>query len=360
MIWTTFRHPEPQRLRRRILPVFLPFHGCRKRCTYCAQHLQTGMGRPDLAPVLQTLCKDLETRALRGQRDMGLAFFGGTFTALPNAWQSGFLGLARRFRERGLISHVRCSTRPDEIDPGRLDRLKAQGVDMVELGVQSFSPDVLGRSERGYSSETARSACDLVKQSGLELGVQLMPGLPGSTVRTWLGDVKLARDLKPAAVRIYPCLVLRDTPLADSYHKGGYRPWSLRLTVWTVGQALLSLWKEGIPVIRIGLAPEQDLTAAIEAGPWHPALGQLARSFALRAHILAVLCALPEIARKDRLHMHVPRRHAADFWGHRREMAPAWQRAGLGRDQVHDWDKPFFHVVVDQPSVNLDSVRACL
>jgi histone acetyltransferase (RNA polymerase elongator complex component) len=298
--------------------------------------------------VLQTLTRDLETRAARGQKNLSLAFFGGTFTALQADWQSRFLDLARRFQSRGLVSHVRCSTRPDWINPDHLAWLKAQGLNMVELGVQSFSPDVLHRSERGYSGETARMACEMIDRSGLELGVQLMPGLPGSTAQSWLADVEQTRGLKPKAVRIYPCLVLRDTPLAESYHRREFRPWSLKRTIWVLGQALLIFWKEGIPVIRIGLAPEQDLITAIEAGPWHPALGQMAKSLALHAHILAALCALPESAKTGRLHMHVPKQHAADFWGHCRELAPTWQRVGFGRDQIHGWDRPFFHIALDK------------
>ncbi len=361
MQWLRFRHPEPKRIPRRIIPVFLPYHGCPGRCIYCAQHLQTGAGRPRLTDIHQHLCRDLENRALSGQRSLGIAFFGGTFTALSHAWQRKFLELAGHYREKGVIDHVRCSTRPDRVSPDHLAWLKTKGLDMVELGVQSFDDEVLQRSQRGYAGHTARWACIQVRQGGLELGIQLMPGLPGATMRSWENDLEQTRALEPHAVRIYPCLVLRGTPLAETFHHGEFRPWGLDRTVWAAGLALLSLWKADIPVIRLGLAPQQDLCSGVVAGPWHPALGQLARSVALRSHILKALSVLPksDMVSLNR-HIFIPRRHASDFWGHRRNMARAWQRAGFPRDRVHAWEKPFFWIVWESQDMTADECRAKL
>lgn len=357
MTWICIRHPEPGNSRQRILPAFLPYHGCPGRCIYCAQHLQTGAGRPTLSEVYQNLARDLEVQALRKQGNLGIAFFGGTFTALSESWQSKFLELARDYREKGVVTHIRCSTRPDRISADRLAWLKSMGLNMVELGVQSFDPDVLHRSQRGYSDQTALAACAKVRHCGLELGIQLMPGLPSATMHSWRNDVAQACAFRPQAVRVYPCLVLQDTPLAEMYQRREFRPWGLARTVWAVGQALLSFWHHGIPVIRMGLAPEPELFPALLAGPWHPALGQMARSLALRGHILNTLGTLPESVR----HIFIPNRFAGDFWGHRRELTPAWQRAGLPRNRVHGWDRPYFCIVFHTKCAGqLDSTSGCL
>lgn len=341
-----FRHPEPEHSSPRLLPVFLPYHGCPNRCTYCAQHLQTGVGIPSLPQVYHHLRENLEERSNRNQQGIGLAFFGGTFTALPMPWQKEFLALAGRYRSSSLVTHVRCSTRPDRVDPGHLAWLHAQGLDMVELGVQSFCTNVLDQSRRGYDGQSALDACVMVQRSGLELGIQLMPGLPGSTSQTWGRDVDQASLLRPKAVRIYPCLVLQGTPLARAFQRQAFRPWGMQRTVWSVGQALLTFWGRGIPVIRIGLAPEQNLLSAILAGPWHPALGQMAKSSALYSHILGVLTRLPETdLRIMERHIFVPRRFAGEFWGHCRNLAPALKRIGFPRAAVTFWDRSSFCIV---------------
>ena len=338
-------HPEPVRKRYRIIPVFLPYHGCPHRCLYCAQHLQTGMtgnaqAEPTLEMIHAKMIQSLELLTTSSTKDRGIAFYGGTFTALAMEWQELFLKTVQPHRAAGTITHIRCSTRPDSINAKHLLWLREIGLDMVELGVQSFEPDVLRQSRRGYKAETAVQACQAVRKSGLELGVQLMPGLPGSTISSWFRDVDQTRSLTPEAVRIYPCLVLRDTPLSQAFQAGSYRPWSLSRTVWAVSRALNSFWRQGIPVIRIGLAPEGTLTPAIQAGPWHPALGHMAKSHALRTWLTQAMTALPEAPRQ----IYIPRRFAAEFWGHGREHARTWQRLGLTPSNVRTWNRPYFLV----------------
>ncbi|PTN37239.1 elongator complex protein 3 [Desulfonatronum sp. SC1] len=341
-------HPEPARKRLRIIPVFLPYHGCPYRCIYCAQHLQTGMtsgaetaaGEPALKAIHANMVQSLQQLTTTGTKNSGVAFYGGTFTALPMEWQELFLKTAQSHRADGTITHIRCSTRPDCVNAKHLLWLRGIGLDMVELGIQSFEPDVLRQSRRGYDGETAVKACLAVRKSGLELGVQLMPGLPGSTISGWFRDVDQTRALAPETVRIYPCLVLRGTPLSQAHSEGSYRTWSLPITVWAVSRALNSFWRQGIPVIRIGLAPEGALTPAIQAGPWHPALGHMVKSHALRSWLTQAMTALPEVPRQ----MYIPRRFAAEFWGHGREHARTWRRLGLTPANVGSWERPYFLV----------------
>lgn len=367
-----FFHPEPRRQRLRIIPVFLPYLGCPHRCLYCAQHLQTGTSPPcaDTPPpntnilaleaIHARMTRDLKRLTKRGASNHGLAFYGGTFTALPRAWQERLLNTVQPHRVAGTIAHVRCSTRPDRIALPHLQWLRDKGLDMVELGVQSFDPVVLGQSQRGYTPDTAINACRAVRESGLELGIQLMPGLPGACNAGWFRDIDQTCALAPEVVRIYPCLVLRGTGLGQAYLSGTYCPWSLARTVWAVSRALSALWRRSIPVIRIGLAPEGTLTPAVLAGPWHPALGHMAKSHALRDWITRNLACLPD----GPLQARIPQRFAAEFWGHGREHARTWQRRGLSRTDVCSWNRPYFLIAPQGHSRNLkqhlDSTQASL
>ncbi|WP_045221461.1 elongator complex protein 3 [Desulfonatronum thioautotrophicum] len=367
-----FAHPEPIHQRPRIIPVFLPYHGCPHRCIYCAQHLQTGSGQcgqpiaddptrasqnlSALEAIHAEMVQNLTELAATGAKNRGIAFYGGTFTALPTQWQQRFLDTARTFREDGTISHVRCSTRPDKAAKAHLQQLRENGLDMVELGIQSFQPDVLEQTRRGYPPATAVQACRAVRASGLELGIQLMPGLPGSGLAGWFRDIDQTRSLNPNVVRIYPCMVLDGTELGRAYLAGTYRPWSLARTLWAVSHALVLLWRRAIPVIRIGLAPEQSLFPAILAGPWHPALGHMAKSHALRDAIVQAMTGVhrhhheksPEqvhvLSREQPLRAWIPRRYAAEFWGHGREHARTWHRLGLPKANVHHWERPYFMI----------------
>lgn len=311
--------------------MFMPHAGCPGACIYCAQEIQTGalrLATEDLAPAL--LC--LLTRQ-PPQHRFELAFYGGTFTALPRDCQRELLRLAGEWKREGRITRIRCSTRPDAVDPAQLEELRCLGLDMVELGIQSFAPGALAASRRGYAPAQALRACAMVRSAGLGLGIQLLPGLPGQTQADFRADIALCRTLRPELVRLYPCLVLRGTVLEGLWRGGGYRPWGLRRCVETLARALLRLWNSGIRVARLGVAQEPGLAEQVLAGPWHPALGACARGAALFRVVRGELLALGRPPRR----LHIPRRYQGEFWGHRGEWASAYARLGLERAMVNVW-----------------------
>ena len=346
------------RSRPRILPVFLPFAGCPSRCVFCAQDVQTGQrgGADSIARALEQAEArlELEARAMDKAREadtpqgadapqpapgpLEIAFYGGTFTLLPEAERAACLDLAARWRERGVVCRVRCSTRPDAVTERGLANLRAAGMDCVELGVQSFDDAALDAACRGYAGSVARAVCAMVAGAGLQLGVQLMPGMPGVTPEVFRADVRTAllpdaAGAHPLAsfLRFYPCLVLRGTPLAERWHTGSYAPWSLDTTVDALANGLLAAWARGVAVVRMGLSPEDGLDDAVLAGPVHPALGQLAKAEALRRHVAVQLALLPGPPAR----FGVPRRLRGLLWGHANGLVDAYAAMGITRAMVH-------------------------
>lgn len=330
-VLTRFPHPEPPRApknsRPPVLPVFLPFAGCPARCVFCNQTAQTGQAPRPLDAAL----RDLDESLSRPGPPVELAFYGGTFTALPDPWPRRFLQCAERHLATGRVARVRCSTRPDAVGPAVLEPLRGLGLSLVELGVQSFDDAALAASRRGYDGAAALRGCEAVLAAGLSLGVQLMPGMPGQRPEVFAGDVARAAALAPELCRLYPCLVLEGTELAALWRAGGHAPWALDRTVDALAEALLVLWRAGIPAARVGLAEEPGLP--VLAGPRHPALGQLARSRALVLHVRERLAGLRVPART----LCAPRRLQGEVLGHGNALAAEYAALGLA---VRLWDEP--------------------
>ena len=320
------------RQRPAIIPFFLPFAGCPHRCLFCAQDKQTGQARfseplpypQALANLLSGLEKHHAEQA--APRPAELAFYGGTFTALPERLQMECLALAMQAKEKGIVCRVRCSTRPDALHPDQLRALRRAGLDLVELGIQSFNTEALLAVQRGYTGDTARKGCRLIKASGLELGIQLLPGMPGSTPRCFSEDVEEALMFSPSCLRFYPCLVVDGTPLAERWKAGEYAPWDMDTTTASLGKALASAWARRIPVIRLSLAPEHELDEAVLAGPRHPALGNIIQSEALfetvRSHI-ALNGSLPPDG------LFFPKSCQGFFFGYKGSLLPRWAELGI-------------------------------
>lgn len=326
--------PVPYRPASSIWPIFLPGMGCPSRCIYCDQEQQTGTAPQTLARIYANLARDLDLAWQSHRRPFELAFFGGTFTSLPRSWRLRLVELASEYKSKGLVTAIRCSTRPDCCSEPVLSELAERGLDTVELGAQTFCPHVLRASNRGYAPQAIHSACTLVRASGLRPGIQLLPGLPGHDTWKWLHDVRQACNLKPDFVRIYPCLVLTGTPLFRLYEQGRFQPWSLDLTVLALARGFLRFWSCGIPVIRMGLPPESGLLQAVAAGPWHPALGSLVRSKVLLALIKHLSLSLPPGPKS----MLCPRSLQGDLWGHKGTNREPLLKLNLtpGRVTYHD------------------------
>ena len=321
-----------------VYPVFLPFSGCPQRCLFCAQDIQTGRGTAPVRRHLDEAAVRLEERLRQGLPALELAFFGGTFTALPPDDMRACLDFAAYWRERGAVRTFRCSTRPDCLDRTVLASLRDAGCSMVEVGVQSFSDTALSLSQRGYTGERARGGCRLVRDSGMLLGIQLMPGMPGLDPEAARSDIDFARALEPACVRLYPCLVLAGSALADHWRNGLYRPWGLPETVDFLADACLALESAGIAVVRMGLAEEPGLNGHVLAGPRHPALGNMVRARmlyrCLRERVREFNEAFPGVSPR----LFAPRRFQGEFWGHGKELASAYAAIGLTTDKVDWWE----------------------
>jgi len=258
----------------KIYPVFISHAGCPHRCIFCSQDRSTS--KVDILDA-DTVASQLDAMLpVRGNGE--IAFYGGTFSLLPIRQQQLYLHVAGQFVASGRASGIRISTRPDALDKVRLERLQAGGVQTIEIGCQSFSETVLEQAGRGHSAKESIAAVRRCQDAGFSVGIQLMPGLPGGDVEEALNSLRLALNLKPAFLRIYPTIVIAGTALAELWNAGDYQPWSLDQAVELCTDMLLLCRQRDIPVIRLGLQQDSVLERNLLAGPFHPAFGQLVRS----------------------------------------------------------------------------------
>jgi len=194
-----------------------------------------------------------------------LIIMGGTFPAQPEKYQSWFVGecfnaLNRAPRgspneerltmdlepihEQNESAPHRCigmtiETRPDWCKEEHIDRMLEQGGTRVELGVQTFSDEVLKEIERGHKVEDTIEATQLLRDAGLKVGYHLMPGLPLMSREKELDDFKRAfrdPDFKPDMLKIYPTLLIEGTVLFQLWKEGKYSPLETEEAVEMIGE----------------------------------------------------------------------------------------------------------------------------
>jgi len=341
--------------REKVYPVFLPQWGCPHQCVYCNQRASTS-GVRGLA-VREDGLASVEDRIDGMAREAGireapgeLAFYGGTFTALPAEWIEKLLRRAGGYVDGGLFSGIRFSTRPDALPRHVCDLLSRYPVRTVELGAQSLSNEVLHRSRRGYGAGDVVAAVSRVRERGWKLGLQLMSGLPGDSRDRFLGSVREAIRLAPDFARIYPTLVLKDTLLAHWRSSGSYAPLTLEEAVEWSAAALEMFRAGGIPIIRMGLHPDPELLkpGVILGGPFHPAFGYLVKVRWWRDRIDRWCAERDDVHNARRVTLRMAREVVSELLGPSRENLSHWRiRWGWAHVQVEpmaDWPSSRFEL----------------
>lgn len=269
------------------IPIFVPHIGCTHNCVFCNQKKITGkndvLNYDEIDDIIE---KNIETiNSTDAERYVEIAFFGGSFTAIDEKIQNRLCEIAHRYLKMGKINGIRCSTRPDAIDEKCLERLKNYGFTAIELGVQSTDDEVLKKSGRGHTAKDVFDAAKLIKQYGFSLGLQMMLGLVCDTKEKMYKTADDIISLKPDCVRIYPTLVISDTPLFDMMKAGKYTPLSLDETVDILAVLLEKFYKKNINVIRVGLQTTDEVNENTVTGPYHPAIREMAESKMFRQKI---------------------------------------------------------------------------
>src|SRR5471030_124903 len=271
-----------------IIPIFVPHEGCPHSCVFCNQDKITGVNEEVTAQTVRSTINDYLQTIRNKSATIEVSFFGGTFTGIREEKQRELLEVAKEFKDKKIIDKIRLSTRPDYINDYILTYLKCYGVDIIELGVQSLDEEVLRKAGRGHNVLDVVNASKLIKEYEFILGHQIMPGLPGDTFEKDINTTKASIEMNPDICRIYPALVIKDTPMEKMYKSKDYVPYSLEEAV-NISKVMYDMYRKNkVNVIRIGLQPTESINEGcdIVAGPFHPSFRELVEGSLLTDMIL--------------------------------------------------------------------------
>ncbi len=273
---------------------------------------------PTLKEIEFVIKRNLKT--ISEDEEIEVAFFGGTFTSLPDRLQERYLNAVYTYLKKDAIQGIRMSTHPEAVSLKAMKLFKKKGGGLVELGIQSLDKDVLRKIKREVDFKAVKDAVALIKEAGLKLGVQVMLGLPGDTLERSICTAEKLIRFKPETARIYPTLVIKGTEIARQYKKGRYRPLSMEKAIEQAARISDIFEAAGVKVIRIGLHPSKDLDSktVMLSGPFHPAFGEMVRARQMRNRIIK-LVKNRFIANRSCIEIHMPGEMFSLVSGHKGE-----------------------------------------
>ena len=170
------------------------------------------------------------TRYNRAIRDVLARSYDGALVHESEAASWAELESAQLANEDAACRNVGLAieTRPDEITPHEVRRIRRLGGTKVQIGIQHLSDRVLALNRRGHDVATTRRALVQLRAAGFKVHAHWMPNLLGATPE---GDIEdFARlfddiDFRPDELKIYPCSLVASAELMRHYESGEWRPY---------------------------------------------------------------------------------------------------------------------------------------
>ena len=222
---------------RRALFLYLHVPFCEMRCGYCNLFSLARPPRSFVNAYLAALDRQVAaTKQFIGDASFArLAIGGGTPTWLDGHQLECLFDLIDDLGVQTRDIPVSIELSPRTTTREKLEFLSQKGVDRLSIGVQSFVDDEMGSLLRVQRPEAAHQALSWARELQFRtLNVDLIYGIRGQTINSWLHSVQMTLEYQPEEIYLYPLYVRPLTGLGQA------SPWpDQRLDLYRAARDLL-------------------------------------------------------------------------------------------------------------------------
>ena len=191
------------------LYIHIPF--CEMRCGFCNLFTMVQKDEDFVSQYVATLKRQSQQvkQALGESKFARFALGGGTPTRLPFQGLKAVLDIAENTMGADLQAipgSVEVS--PETATEDKLNLLRDRGIDRISIGVQSFVDAEVLAIQRRQQATQVKEVLTSIKDWGFPtLNIDLIYGLPGQTINTWLYSLQQAIAFQPEEIYLYPLYV---------------------------------------------------------------------------------------------------------------------------------------------------------
>jgi putative oxygen-independent coproporphyrinogen III oxidase len=199
------------------LYVHVPF--CKTKCPYCGFYSITDLSLMDR--WVEAVTRETSLYKNRFSRFDSLYFGGGTPTLLKERHLGAILESLRSCFIFSPDAEVTIEANPDDVTDQGLKFLKSLGINRLSFGVQSFDDKELSFLKRRHTALQAEQALEGARSCGfMNVGIDLMYGLPGQTENRWRETLEHALTFEPAHLSCYQLTVEEGTQFGKMRDEG--------------------------------------------------------------------------------------------------------------------------------------------
>ena len=192
--------------------IHIPF--CKRRCIYC-DFFSTTQSEKKSAYV-RALCRELEMRRdyVGGEEIETIYLGGGTPSQLTEEELKAIFSSIYHIYKVKTNAEITLEANPDDLTPEYVAVLRRLPINRISMGIQTFQEETLKLLHRRHTAVQAIEAFRRCREAGFRnISIDLMYGLPGETLETWMQDLRQAIDLRPEHISAYHLIYEEDTAL---------------------------------------------------------------------------------------------------------------------------------------------------
>lgn len=192
--------------------IHIPF--CKRRCIYCDFFSTTQSDQK--STYVRALCEELRIRKdyLQEEDIETIYLGGGTPSQLSQKELESIFTTIYNIYKVKENAEITLEANPDDLTPEYVSMLCQLPINRISMGIQTFQENTLKLLHRRHTAQQAVEAFHRCREAGFQnISIDLMYGLPGETLETWIHDLKQAIDLHPEHISAYHLIYEEGTVL---------------------------------------------------------------------------------------------------------------------------------------------------
>ena len=162
--------------------IHIPF--CKQSCHYCNFHFSTSTKNKD--EVLDAIENEIKQKGQTTNEAISTIYFGGGTPSILDVNEINSI-IKRIYKEFNVESEaeITIEANPDDLNKEKIINLSLTEINRLSIGVQSFIDKELKIMNRAHDSKKALNSIEISKKYFNNISIDLMYGVPESTLESW-------------------------------------------------------------------------------------------------------------------------------------------------------------------------------
>jgi oxygen-independent coproporphyrinogen-3 oxidase len=202
------------------LYIHIPF--CLSKCGYCSFY---SIQFVNLIPeYIAALKKEIKYYSNIFSSFDTIYIGGGTPSLLSAVQMDDLISAVNKYFDIDRQAEITMEVNPGDVSFDYFQALHKSGINRLNIGIQSFDDKILRLLGRRHSSLEAIAAIEAARAAGFDnLGIDLIYGMHGQGIKSWINNLKKAVFFKPEHISCYQLSLGDKTPLYKKYSSEGWQ-----------------------------------------------------------------------------------------------------------------------------------------